>query len=149
MPEKKFFGMKNSEGVLRGSPPTPPREETLPMDMPKESPRAEPSRRASASMSRPRHSTSRRSGDDNREKLQRAREQVAVDASKAAEEMRRPPEDGARRARQQARKQEKDKGKEKEKERERERERGRDKAKELEKKESGGIRGVFKRLFTN
>ncbi|KAH7148657.1 hypothetical protein EDB81DRAFT_470074 [Dactylonectria macrodidyma] len=138
LPEKKFFGVRNSEGVMGGTPP--PREST-PVDNVKsvrEAPAPEPLKRSSTN--RPKYKHSRQSTDEPpRTRSHRTRSDPSDEpprpsrpsrssrtATKEEISSKPPPEDAARKARHQERRKARDKE---------------------EEKKPGGIRGAFKKLF--
>jgi hypothetical protein len=128
VPEKRFFDIKNAEGVLasRSGTSTPTRNGTPTAESgTRTPPRVDTSKRPGTARSK--HSSTRRSTDETaRPRSSKRREEAHVAASSNSKSSRSPPEDAARRARHQERK----------------------KAKEEEKK-PGGIKGMFRRLFTS
>ncbi|POR36812.1 Uncharacterized protein TPAR_02990, partial [Tolypocladium paradoxum] len=126
-PEKRFFDVKNSEGIVGPSPPTPPvvREAAIPPPVSaKEASRPDDPKRSSTTRSK--HSSSRQSTDQSRPKSSKSPDDTVPNEPKSSDKARSPPEDAARRARHSERR----------------------KAKEEEKK-PGGLRGLVKRLFTS
>ncbi|CAH0053029.1 unnamed protein product [Clonostachys solani] len=123
LPEKKFFGMKNAQGVLRSSSSTPPTREQVaaPEPSPEEPPLDETPKKHRSS--RHRHSSSRQPPEEPRPRSSRKQEAPSEERGKSS---RGPPEDAARKARSYERR----------------------KAREEEKKPTG-IKAAFKKLFSS
>ena len=128
-PDKKFFDVKNAQGVVGSGMPPQIAGETV-VEMPAQDAKGAPEGPKRSSTSRSKHSLKRTSTDQARPKAAKAKEHedTAQSSNKSSGT---PSEDSARKARRS----------------ERERERERDKKSRDEDKKPSGLKGMFRRIF--